>query len=231
MYTQDREVVKALLQYMTDKCLVCSSEFRAALKHFNITTTYTSQQMTDESAKLFKMNDNHFVVVYSYSDIDAEPHGTRHSFATKAEAEAFAAGERTKGDAPISQAAIDATHDEALRVNARRRVAEFFGGLDHAGRMAKLDEAHTEALVMDAEREPDAISVNEALAIFFDRYAVLDAQAVGKRYIVAIPSGIHEGKLLKHGTYYTRATAQKAIDALSHPTVLHPAQLVVLKAQ
>lgn len=231
MYTQDREVVKTLLQYMTDTCLVYSSEFRAALKHFNITTTYTGHQLSDEMADIFGMNDNHFVIVYSFTNIDTEHHGVRHSFATKAEAEAFAAGERIKGDAPTSQASIEAAHDEALRVNARRRVAEFFGGLDHAGRMAKLDEAHTEALVMDAEREPDAISVNEALAIFFDRYAVLDAQAVGKRYIVAIPSGIHEGKLLKHGTYYTRATAQKAIDDLSHPTVLHPAQLVVLKAQ
>ncbi len=39
MNNQDREVVKALLQKLTESNLVDGDEFKAAIKHFNITTT------------------------------------------------------------------------------------------------------------------------------------------------------------------------------------------------
>lgn len=40
-------------------------------------------------------------------------------------------------------------HDIANEVQHRRRVADFFGGLDYAGRCAKLDADHAEALEID----------------------------------------------------------------------------------
>lgn len=153
MNITDRLIVKNLLQSMTDSCLFHSDEFRAALKHFKITTTYAGQQVSDEAAVLLGKEHNHFVDVFYPSRIDAHPHGERFGFKTKAEAEEFAARERTNGDQPTVQNAIDAAHAEALEINARRRVAEFFGGLDHAGRQAKIEEAHAEALEMDAVQD------------------------------------------------------------------------------
>ena len=45
---------------------------------------------------------------------------------------------------------IKAAHAEALEIEARRRIAAFFGGLDYAGRRAAVDAAHEEALAIDA---------------------------------------------------------------------------------
>jgi len=44
---------------------------------------------------------------------------------------------------------IKAAHAEALEIEARRRIAAFFGGLDYAGRRAAVDAAHEEALAMN----------------------------------------------------------------------------------
>ena len=49
----------------------------------------------------------------------------------------------------VQTSRIAHAHTEALEINARRRVAEFFGGLDHAGRQAKIEDAHAEALEMN----------------------------------------------------------------------------------
>lgn len=104
MNTQDRAVVKALLQYMTDKCLTGSPEFRAAVKQFAVTTTWYGKDIEhDESAKILGVKHNHFVDVYYPSRIDAHPHGERFKFETKAEADAFAAHERANGDSAIAQ--------------------------------------------------------------------------------------------------------------------------------
>ena len=105
MNTQDRAVVKALLQYMTERYLTGSEEFRAALKHFNITTTAIGQKFTDESAALFADKPNHFVDVFSPDTIDSHPHGLRSTADSKAEAEAYAADAR----------ATD-THDDIRRL-------------------------------------------------------------------------------------------------------------------
>lgn len=42
-------------------------------------------------------------------------------------------------------------HAEAVEINERRRVADFFAGLDAAGCVEKLEETHTEALKMDSQ--------------------------------------------------------------------------------
>jgi len=63
--------------------------------------------------------------------------------------------------------AREAAQAVAMEVQHRRRVAEYFLGLDYAGRCAKLDADHEEALAMDAEmfetwnslREDDAPAV------------------------------------------------------------------------
>ena len=86
MNTQDRAVVKALLQSMTNSCLFHTDEFRAALKHFNITTTYSGQQVSDEAATLLGKEKNHFVDVFYPDNVDTEPYGVRFWFDSKAEA-------------------------------------------------------------------------------------------------------------------------------------------------
>lgn len=118
MNTTDRQIIKDLLQSLTDRCLFGSEEFRAAQKHFNITTTYSGQQVSDEVAVLLGKEHNHFVDVLYASRIDAHPRGERFWFATRKEAVEFAARERTIGDRPDVQTAIDAAHDEALAMNA-----------------------------------------------------------------------------------------------------------------
>lgn len=234
MNTQDRAVVKALLQYMTERHLTGSEEFRAALKHFNITTTYIDQQVSDEAAALLGKEHNHFVDVFRPSSIDTQPHGERYWFATKAEAEDLSTCERMSGDEPVNTRvlAARAAHDKALAMN--------------------IESAHAEALEMDAEfnferisreintgiepvspapgDEPDAITVTEALTMFLDRWAVLDAQAVGKRYIVAFPSRCHDGKLIKHGTCNTREDALQLLADLPVTRGIERGLLVVLKA-
>lgn len=235
MNTQDRAVVKALLQYMTDKCLTSSDEFRAALKQFNVTTTYSGKDIEhDESAKILGVKHNHFVDVYYPSRVDEHHYGERFKFETKEEADAFSARERMNGDEPVNTRvlAARAVHDKALAMN--------------------IESAHTEALEMDAEfnferisreintgiepvspapgDEPDAITVTEALTMFLDRWAVLDAQAVGKRYIVAFPSRCHDGKLIKHGTCNTREDALQLLANLPVTRGIERGLLVVLKA-
>lgn len=110
MNTQDRAVVKALLQYMTDKFLTGGDEFRAALKHFNITTT--SYQPYEGFTKT-----KHVVMVFAADRIDRCPHGFRVEFASKEEAEAYEAAQRATGD-ELTAEDIDALHAEALDMNA-----------------------------------------------------------------------------------------------------------------
>lgn len=82
-----REVVKSLLQYLTDKHLVCSGEFRAAIKHFGITTTYHfASNGIDESF---------FVDVFAPSIIDHTRTGLRLEFNTAEEASTFSKSHRT----------------------------------------------------------------------------------------------------------------------------------------
>lgn len=56
------------------------------------------------------------------------------------------------------RALIANAHDEALEVNARRRIAEFFGGMDYAARCAAVDAAHAEALEMNARYNAAMVS-------------------------------------------------------------------------
>ncbi|WP_109217626.1 hypothetical protein, partial [Klebsiella pneumoniae] len=94
MNTQDRAVVKSLLQYMTDKFLTGGDEFRAALKQFNITTT--SYQSYEGFTKT-----RHVVMVFAADRIDRCPHGFRVEFASKEEAEAYETKMRATGDQPV----------------------------------------------------------------------------------------------------------------------------------
>ncbi|ELY4521948.1 hypothetical protein SMZ79_000698 [Cronobacter turicensis] len=59
---------------------------------------------------------------------------------------------------------IDRDHAEALEINHRRRIAEFFGGKDYAARREALEAAHAEAL-----------EINEAIdAMIEGRQAIAD---------------------------------------------------------
>ncbi|EOC0350210.1 hypothetical protein ACI0ZS_004386 [Cronobacter turicensis] len=61
-------------------------------------------------------------------------------------------------------AKIERDHAEALEINHRRRIAEFFGGKDHAARREALEAAHAEAL-----------EINEAIdAMIAGRQAIAD---------------------------------------------------------
>lgn len=219
MNTQDRAVVKALLQSMTDSCLFHTDEFRAALKHFNITTTYSGQQVSDEAAELLGKEHNHFVDVFRPRTIDTHTFGERYWFATKAEAEDLATCERMNGDQ-----SIEAAHAEALDMDAEVNF-------ERVSREINMDDAAVSPAPAVVEDEPDAMTVTEALSVFLDRWAVLDAAAVGKRYIVAFPSRCHDGKLIKHGTCNTREDAQALLNNLPSTRGITNGLLVVLKLQ
>ncbi len=83
MNAQDREVVRALLQRMTEKHLTSSPEFAEALKHFNIYTAVTYQPSTKSilDKKLVYPMD-----VYTPETIDENPHGIRFEFESRLEA-------------------------------------------------------------------------------------------------------------------------------------------------
>ncbi|QAX92278.1 hypothetical protein HWC07_gp026 [Pantoea phage vB_PagM_LIET2] len=53
--------------------------------------------------------------------------------------------------------AREAAHAVALEVQHRRRVAEYFMGLDYAGRCAKLDADHMEAILMNYDYESNQL--------------------------------------------------------------------------
>lgn len=171
MNLQDRAVVKALLQSMTNSCLFHTDEFRAALKHFNITTTYIDQQVSDEAAVLLGKENNHFVDVFRPRTIDTHTLGERYWFATKAEAEDFATSEGMSCDQ-----SIEAAHAEALLMDAefnfelvsrvinisdlpcmdedraqwlKNRWSMFWGATDVATRVSMVEAAHVEALAMN----------------------------------------------------------------------------------
>lgn len=134
MNATDRLIVKNLLQSMANSCLFHSEEFRAALKHFNITTTYSDQQVSDEAAALLGKEQNYFVDVFYPSRIEQHPHGERFWFATKTEADSFSARERMNGDQPVNDRVLAAreTHARTLATN--------------------IEKAHAEALAMDQSR-------------------------------------------------------------------------------
>lgn len=155
MNTQDRAVVKSLLQYMTDKFLTGGDEFRAALKHFNITTT--SYQSYEGFTKT-----RHVVMVFAADRIDRCPHGFRVEFASKEEAEAYETKMRATGDQPVDTKVLKAreTHAKALAANIEAAHAEALEmneefDIKASARSFKadqLDAAHAEALGMNQSR-------------------------------------------------------------------------------
>lgn len=182
MNVTDRLIVKNLLQSMTDNCLTGSDEFRAAVKHFNITTTYVDQQVSDKAAALLGKEHNHFVDVFHPSRIEEHPHGERFWFATKVEADAFSFRERMNGDQPVNTkvliarethartlaANIEAAHAEALEMNQSRSetiraviaqalhvAANSFGHV--IGEHQELVETLHNAGFADAARKVDAV--------------------------------------------------------------------------
>lgn len=96
-------------------------------------------------------------------------------------------------------------HDIANEVQHRRRVADFFGGLDHAGRCAKLEADHEAALIIDnALDEAYPLARQVLLWSFMDeesRRAMLDA---------------NHADALKHDAHYQAAIVAVA-DNLSQP--------------
>ncbi|MGQ3665347.1 hypothetical protein [Citrobacter braakii] len=86
---EDRQLVKNLLQYLTDHALHHSAEFTALQARFNITTTVLSSRSTFSGAQ------RHIVMVYSSNASGAES----FEFNSLEAAESFAATRRRDGDA------------------------------------------------------------------------------------------------------------------------------------
>ena len=175
MNVTDRLIVKNLLQSMTDSCLFHTEEFRAALKHFNVTTTsYHCNEHFIET--------QHIVIVFAADRIDRYPHGLRGAFASKEEAEAYEADIRATGDQPVNTkvliarethartlaANIEAAHAEALEMNQSRSetiraviaqalhvAANSFGHV--IGEHQELVETLHNAGFADAARKVDAV--------------------------------------------------------------------------
>jgi len=157
MNATDRLIVKNLLQSMSDSCLFHTEEFRAALKHFNVTTTYVDQQVSDEAAALLSKEHNHFVDVFHPSRIEQHPHGERFWFATKVEADAFSARERMNGDEPVNTKVLIAreTHARTLAANieaAHAEALEMDAEFNFERVSREINQSHTEALEMNQSR-------------------------------------------------------------------------------
>lgn len=86
----DRNVVKNLLQSLTNKLLISSPEFAAALAHFDIITTYEDVKGNPDLARISGTKGWFYVVVFSA----AHPRGQRYEFDCPEESAAFAAGAR-----------------------------------------------------------------------------------------------------------------------------------------
>jgi hypothetical protein len=95
MQTNDRAVAKQLLQYLTDHMLYSSDEFRAALKHFNVTTTCLHDRGEFFSTTF---RQRFLVDVFSPATIDKNPYGVRYEFDHWEQAKAFSARERAYGE-------------------------------------------------------------------------------------------------------------------------------------
>lgn len=95
MNQQERQAAKSLLQYMADKCLTGSEQFRSAIKQFDIIVT-----CDHDRGEFFSTTFDHryIVDVFSPLTIDAHPNGVRYEFATAAQADEFSKKERTYGD-------------------------------------------------------------------------------------------------------------------------------------
>lgn len=128
---RDRQTVKTLLQYMTDKFLTGSAEFRATIKQFNITTTcqHDCRSMLERC---------YYVDVFSPETIDASPNGVRYEFDTKEQADEFAAEQRMAGDVPAAEPGTPAERRQQLegyiiaylageshRIHSRREISMF----------------------------------------------------------------------------------------------------------
>lgn len=89
----ERAIVKPLLQHMTELYITNQPEFKAAIVHFNITTTAI---VTDEDEGVTT------VIVFSPQSIANNPHGVRYEFDTMDQAQHFAMIKRASGDAGMS---------------------------------------------------------------------------------------------------------------------------------
>lgn len=116
MTHQDRQVVKELLQHLTDKCLTSSEEFRTALKHFNITTTW-------QASNKGLTKTTHLVDVFSPETIDAEPHGKRYAYEDAEYADEFA--KTMRGDRK-QVAKSDAQDNEVNATSSLKRDIKFW---------------------------------------------------------------------------------------------------------
>lgn len=148
MNTQDRAVVKALLQYMTNKCLTGSAEFRAALNHFNITTTY------EHTTCHLDGDDEHMVDIFSPG---AASGSQRYTFNTRQEAKSYAMDARTLGDEPeLAAAPID--HAAAARAIIARAIHVGANSFGHViGEHEELVEDLRISGFTDAADKVDAI--------------------------------------------------------------------------
>lgn len=93
MNTRDRSVIKALLQKMTDGLLVDTPEFRAAICHFNIGTTYQCVIPGRRNGPDF-----YGVDAFCRDSLEHNSHGQRSTFRTQEEADAYAESIRAIGD-------------------------------------------------------------------------------------------------------------------------------------
>lgn len=93
MNVKDRSVIKALLQKMTDGLLVDTPEFRTAICHFNIGTTYQCVIPGRRGE-----SDFYGVDAFCRDSLEHNPHGQRSMFRTQEEANAYSESIRATGD-------------------------------------------------------------------------------------------------------------------------------------
>lgn len=226
MNAQDRNAVVELLNYLASKYLHTSKEVRAAAAHFDV--TLTTQHQKAERPFFNAADDARNFVVDVFRPRAQNIHGERYDFRTQEEADFFAAMQRGE---------ILVKDTEYTRLNGLPVAINVWNGttfVEHANQTYRLQDAPEElqaACNAHMAPEADAIPYEDARARFYDHYALSDARAVGKRYIVGIVSETHGGKLIKHGTYWHREDATKALNELpqTRGIALERGQLVVLQ--
>lgn len=225
MNAQDRAVVVSLLNYLASKYLHTSDEVRATAAHFNITLT---TQHAKAERPFFSASDEARNFVVDVFRPNGPRHGERFDFHTQEEADFFAAMQR--GEVLVAHQTY-LMHKGTPAAITDWNGTVFIEWNGKTVRYADADDDLKAAVDGKMTPEPDAMPLSKARQLFKDFYAIDDAHAVGKRYVVGICMASFEGKLIKHGAYFERADAMKAMNMIpqTRGIDIERCQLVVLQ--
>lgn len=225
MNAQDRSAVVSLLNYLASKYLHTSKEVRAAAAHFDV--TLTTQHQKAERPFFNAPDDARNFVVDVFRPNATNVHGERFDFHTQEEADFFAAMQR--GEVLVAHQTY-LMHEGTPAAITDWNGTRFIEWNGKTVRYDDADDALKAAVDGKMAPEPDAMPLNKARQLFKDFYAIDDAHAVGKRYVVGICMASFEGKLIKHGAYFERADAVAAMNMIpqTRGIAIERCQLVVL---